>query len=730
MKKKKKKKTHVPVRLNLLFFVVFLLFSILVLRLGVVQIVYGEDYRREIERTEDITVNNPVPRGKMFERNGKIIVDNVPLDAITYTRYQGTKTEEMLETAEKLAKYIDKDTEKITERDKQDFWILKNPVRAEAKIKKKELKMVAEEKLTQKDLYKLQRNRITQAELNEFSAAELEVLAIFRELNSSKSLTPKIIKNKNVTREEFAVVSEHLEELPGIDITTDWDRKYAFGETLKSVLGKVSSSEEGLPNEQLDYFLARDYSRNDRVGKSYIEMQYEDVLHGQKAKVKNRTDKAGNIIESIPISDGERGKDIVLTVDMDLQLTVEKIIEKQLKEKKSHGNTQFLEYAYVTIMNPNTGEILAMAGKRYYKDEKGKWVMEDNALGNLASSYTVGSTVKGATVLTGYKTGATKPGQTRWDRTLRIKGTPDKGSYKDLGSINDTEALKLSSNVYMFLTAIDIAGSQYIAGQPLRIPRPRLEDTYSIMRNSFSQFGLGTRTGIDLPNEMAGFKGPVDGGKLLDLAIGQYDTYTPLQLAQYVSTIANGGNRMKPHIVKEIRQPIDDKDTLGPVIQEMPPVVLNRLDMKPAWIERVQTGFKRVTQEKGGTAYKWFGDKSYSPAGKTGTAESFYDGPKRKNYKEPPPTINLSFVAYAPSNAPEIALSVVVPWAYQGQPAHNMNKEIGAAAMDAYFNLKKQRAQQQQSTQSTEEKVTGPDAVLKVPVETEGTTAGEESQNY
>ncbi|WP_180954284.1 peptidoglycan D,D-transpeptidase FtsI family protein [Bacillus sp. M6-12] len=730
LQKKKKKKTHVPVRLNLLFFVVFLLFSVLVLRLGVVQIVYGEDYRREIERTEDITVNNPVPRGKMFERNGKIIVDNVPLDAITYTRYQGTKAKEMLETAEKLAKFIEKDTEKITERDKQDFWILKNPKRAEAKITKKELNMVAQEKLTQKDLYKLQRDRITEAELNEFSPQELEVLAIFRELNSSKALTPKIIKNKNVTREEFAVVSEHLEELPGIDITTDWDRKYTFGETLKSVLGKVSTSEEGLPNEQLDYFLARDYSRNDRVGKSYIEMQYEDVLHGQKAKVKNRTDKAGNIIESIPISDGERGKDIVLTVDMDLQLAVEDIIEKQLKQKKAQGNTGFLEYAYVTMMNPTTGEILAMAGKRYHKDENGKWVMEDNALGNLASSYTVGSTVKGATVLTGYKTGATKPGQIRWDRTLSIKGTPDKGSYKDLGSISDTEALKLSSNVYMFLTAIDIAQSRYVAGQPLRIPRPRLEKTYSIMRNSFSQFGLGTRTGIDLPNEMAGFKGPVDGGKLLDLAIGQYDTYTPLQLAQYVSTIANGGNRMKPHIVKEIRQPIDDKDTLGPVIQEMPPVVLNRLDMKQEWIKRVQTGFKRVTQEKGGTANRWFGDKPYSPAGKTGTAESFYDGPKRKNYEEPPETINLSFVAYAPSDAPEVALSVVVPWAYQGKPAHNMNKEIGAAAMDAYFNLKKQRAQQQQSTQSTEETVKGPDSVLKVKVENESTTAGEGSQNY
>ena len=74
-------------------------------------------------------------------------------------------------------------------------------------------------------------------------------------------------------------------------------------------------------------------------------------------------------------------------------------------------------------------------------------------------------------------------------------------------------------------------------------------------------------------------------GKLLDLAIGQYDTYTPMQLAQYVSTIANGGNRMQPHIVKEIRDPVDDNEELGPIAKENSPTVLNRLNMKDEWIE-------------------------------------------------------------------------------------------------------------------------------------------------
>ncbi|WP_163103409.1 peptidoglycan D,D-transpeptidase FtsI family protein [Peribacillus alkalitolerans] len=704
--KEKKKKTHVPFRLNIVFFVVFVLFSILVLRLGVVQIVYGDDYRREIERTEDVTVNNPVPRGKIFDRNGKAIVDNKPLDAITYTRYQGTKSDEMLKVAENLAKLIDKDTKKVTERDKKDFWILKNPKRAEEKITKAEKKKYAEKLLTDKELYKLQLERITENELKELTGEELEVLAIFREFNSGYALTPQIVKNQGVTQKEFAVVSENLQYLPGVDITTDWERYSQFGLTLQSVLGKVSSSEEGLPSEQLEYYLARDYSRNDRVGKSYVEYSYEEVLHGQKAKVKNVTDKAGNILESIPITEGNRGKDLVLTIDMDLQIAVEKILEEELKEKKARSNTQLLDRAFVVMMNPKTGEILSLAGKQFERDKKtGQVKFNDFALGTFTTSYTMGSSVKGATVLTGYQTGAISPGTVLYDTKLRIKGTPDKGSYTNMGNVNDLEALRRSSNVYMFKTAINIGNGNYVPGKPLRV-NPKAYDT---MRYFYSQFGLGVRTGIDLPNEMVGFKGSERGpGKLLDLSIGQYDTYTPIQLAQYVSTIANGGYRMQPHIVKELREPVEDNSILGPLIKQIPPTVLNRLDMKPEWIERVQQGFIQVMHVQGGTARVKFSGADYKPAGKTGTAQAFYDGPLRKNYDEPPETMNLTLVGYAPYDNPEVSFSVVVPWAYQGRTnGHTMNQDIGRKIMDAYFELKKARAGQKLDQSNAVQKVEG-----------------------
>lgn len=678
----------------MLFFIVFVLFSALILRLGIVQIVYGDDFKREVERTEDVTVHYPVPRGKMYDRNGKVIVDNIPLNAITYTRYQGTKVDEILEVSERLSELIAIDSkviEKIPVRDKKDYWILKHPTEASKKVSKKE-----KEKLKDKEVYKLQLERITDEEIGSLSAKDLKILAIFRECNRGYALTPQIVKNEGVTADEIARVSENLESLPGVDTTTDWKREYPFVNTLKSVLGKVTTSAEGIPLERKDYFLSRDYSQNDRVGKSYIEMQYEDVLTGQKTKVKNQTDKAGNIISSEVVSEGKRGKDLVLSIDMDLQIAVEKIIEEQLREKKKLSGTYLLDRAYVVLMDPNTGEVLTMAGKRLVKDpETGQEVMQDDALGNITTSYNVGSAVKGATVLTGYQTGAIQPGTVFVDRPLQIAGLSFKSWSSSLhGAMNDITALKRSSNVYMGLTAIKIGKGNYVPNAGLRIDFA----AFDTIRNSFAQFGLGVRTGIDLPNETIGFKGPIDKtepGRLLFLSIGQFDTYSNMQLAQYVSTIANGGKRLQPHIVKSINEPVMEDDTIGPISTEITPTILNRLPMEPEWIERVQEGFRQVMQAPGGTAVSFFGSKPYSPAGKTGTAEAFYDGPKRSEFgKEPPATINLTLVGYAPHDNPEVAMAVLVPWAYQGGKGHYINNQIGAAVMDTYFNLKAQREAQ------------------------------------
>ncbi len=685
----KKKKKQVSLRLNFVFFTVFVLFSMLILRLGIVQIVYGEDYKREIERTEDVTVNSPVPRGKMLDRNLTTIVDNSASNAITYTRSQSTGNDEMLEVAEKLAKLINKNTEEVRDRDKQDYWILMNPDRAKEKITDDEWDLYEEKEIDDKDLYDLQLKRITEKDLSELTDEDLEILAIFREFNSGYALTPQIVK-KNVTAKEYAAVSENLEQLPGVDTTTDWDREYPLEPTLSSVLGGITDSNEGLPRERLQYYLSRDYSRNDRVGKSYLELQYEDILHGQKAKVKNVTDKAGNVLDTKVITEGQRGKDLVLSIDMDLQIAVEKIIEEELAKAKQQPGTRLLDRAFVVLMDPFTGEVLTMAGKQIVKDEEtGANKMQDFALGNIITSYTVGSAVKGATVLTGLNEGAITTGTTFHDTPIVIKGTQPKSSWRaGLGTLDYKNALKVSSNVYMFRTAINLGGGVYRYNQPLSIN----PNAFDVFRNSFAQFGLGVRTGIDLPNEMAGFKGIDRGpGLLLDFSIGQYDTYTPMQLAQYVSTIANGGNRIKPQVVKEIREPNMDNEEIGPVLKTFEPVVLNKVDAEPEWIEGVQEGFRRVMQVNGGTAYGSFGSASYKPAGKTGTAQAFYDGPERSKFDSAPPVMNLSLVGYAPYDNPEVAMAVMVPWAYEGNTGHSANSTIGRRVLDTYFDLKKER---------------------------------------
>lgn len=692
-KMKTEKRKSLPIRLNILFLLAFIIFTIVVVRLGMVQIVFGEDYTNEVQKQEEVDVSTSVPRGKIYDRNLNTIVKNKPMNAITYTRTSSTSQEDRLKIAKKLAEMIKIDTDKITERDKKDYWILTRPKKAEKLITDQDRKKVKDGKLKEDDLYQLQLDRITEDKLNELTDQDLKVLAIKRQMDSGYALSPQYIKNKDVTAKEMAVVSEHLDELPGVDVTSDWKRDYPYNGLLRTMIGSISDSNEGLPKSLLDHYLSLGYNRNDRVGKSYLEAEYENVLQGQKEKVKNITNKSGDIVDKEVISEGKSGKDLVLTIDVDMQKEIEKIIEDELKSAKAQHSAPLLDRAFVVMMDPRNGEVLSIAGKQL-KNESGKLKVDDYALGAMTSSYAMGSAVKGATVLTGLQTGAINLNTTFRDEPLWIGDSPNaKKSWRlGLGTLGIQGALEQSSNVFMFKTAIALGKGQYKAHQPLNL-QTKAFDTF---RYYFSQFGLGVKTGIDLPNEASGYKGSQRlPGFLLDFSIGQYDTYTPLQLAQYVSTIANGGYRMKPQLVKEIREP-DSKKGIGAVTQSVQPEVLNKLDMSDQYIKEVQNGFRRVMTK--GTAAGQFASASYKPAGKTGTAQSFYDGPDKS--KTGTSTYNTTLVAYAPYDNPEVAISVVVPWVYNdyGQ-RYSMTNEIGRKVLDKYFELKLK-----QSKENTAEK--------------------------
>ena len=690
---KAKHHANLTFRMNVLFFAIFIAFSMLIFRLGYMQIVQGEEYVRELERKEEVPVNTSVPRGRMYDRYGRILVDNQPENAITYTKMQTTKTEDMLKIAEELATLIEQPTKRVTMRDKYDFWILKNRDAAYEKVTEAEVTEINKrEDITisqaNAEVDKLVRSRITDEELVQLTEADLEVLAIYREMASGYNLSPQIIKNENVSADEFARVSEQLTELPGVNTTTDWKRVKL---STLSVLGRTTLPTKGIPKEKLDYYLARDYSRNDRVGESYIEAQYEELLQGQKTVVKNITNKKGQVVDTVTTYEGEPGKDLILTFDSELQVETEKIVEEELLKLKAMGGSYLLDRAFLVMMDPNTGDVLSMVGKKIEKDPNtGKNIIVDYAYGSFTTAYEAGSTIKAATVLTGYNQGVISMNTTLGDQPIKLAGTNSKSSiFNPSGyiSMNDLRALEQSSNSYMFQIAMLINGTPYSYNMPLRLK----DNTFPTMRSNFAQFGLGVKTGIDLPNEVSGVMGPTGptkGGKTLDLAIGQYDTYTTLQLAQYISTVANGGYRIQPHVVREVRGPSKDGQQLGPLETEIGPTILNRIDNPTEEINRVKEGLRRVYTGTHGSARRQFANAPYTAAGKTGTAEVVYYGPLREHYGTN--TINLTHVGFAPFENPEISYAVVIPWVttnFKNNYLDN-NNVIARRSLDKYFELK------------------------------------------
>lgn len=217
---------------------------------------------------------------------------------------------------------------------------------------------------------------------------------------------------------------------------------------------------------------------------------------------------------------------------------------------------------------------------------------------------------------------------------------------------------------------------------------------FDTFRQSFGSFGLGTKTEIDLPGEGTGAVGTDTlTGKLMDFSIGQFDTYTTLQLAQYVSTIANGGYRVAPKMLKEIHEPSEDGTTIGPLVEEVETKILNRINNTDAEINQVKRGMKYVYYGKNGTARNLLAGAKYDAGGKTGTAQADYYGDDKSQYGKR--TINLSHVGFAPFDNPEVAYAIVIPHISTNQrkypPATN---ELTRAALDIYFDLKEKRLQE------------------------------------
>ena len=676
---KRKKKINYERIINKRVFVILIalisLFSVVFIKLFMVMLIDKDKYNDKLLAltNKSITLNSS-PRGRIYDRNYNVIVDNKAINTIVYKKEKGTTNKEMIELAYTVSPHLNLDVSRLTLRAKKEFYLAKYPDKCKKKIKSSEYEKVKQRKLSNKDIEELKIERISLDELNVFKDEDLKTAYLYYLMNNGYTYEEKVIKN-GVTDEEFAYISENNDKLKGFNTRVDWERVYPYGDTLRTILGTVSSSSQGIPSEDKNYYLKLGYSLNDRVGLSYLEKQYESYLKGEK-----NVYEAVNSHELRLVKEGMRGNDIVLSIDINLQKEIDNLIDEAIIKAKSEANTEYYDHSSVIVTDPNTGEILAIASRKIVGDK-----IIDNINSILISPITPGSVVKGASMLVGYETGAIKFGEKMLDECVKIAGAPEKcSSVNDLGVIDDLTAMAKSSNVYQFKTAIRVNGQEYYRGMKLNFNQKAF-DTY---RNMYHAFGLGVKTEIDLPIESAGYTS-VDkaSGNLLDFVMGQYETYTPIQLAQYVSTIANGGNRMQPHLLKEVRK-ATDKDTLGDVMYTFEPKVLNKIEVKSENLKRVQEGFYAVMHMPGGYGRGYINDRM-DAAGKTGTSQSFID--TNNDGIIDTETITSSFIGYAPYNNPKVAFMVTSPNSSHTNSSNNfaslVNYRLTRAITDKYYDM-------------------------------------------
>ena len=675
--KNKDIKEIVEKRYNILIGLILVIMIVLAVNLFIVQVIEHELYVSKVEQlSQNIVTSTSTPRGRIYDRYGRVIVDNKAVKVIYYKKPSGVTTKEEIQVAYKVAEMISLDYKKLDEDDLKKFWVLNNSELAKEKITEEEWQLLDERKLTSADIEDLKIKRVTEEELDSFNKTDRLAAYIYYLMNVGYSFDEKVIKKEDVTDKEYALIAENVNNIKGFDVRLDWERVYPYGDVFRTILGTVSTSESGIPYELKDYYLDLGYELNDRVGTSYLEYQYESLLKGEKTVYQILDDGTRKIID-----EGSRGKDIVLTIDIELQKAIEEILAEEVVNGKSYPNTKYYNRSFAIISDPNTGEILAMAGKQVV-EEDGKYKVYDYTPGIVTTPVTAGSIVKGASHAVGYKTGALKIGERRDDSCIKIANTPLKCSWTTLGSVDDIGALKYSSNVFQFHTAIKVGGGVYRYNEELNID-PKAFDIY---RDTFKEFGLGVKTGIDLPIESLGYTSDSTlAGHLLDFSIGQFDTYTPIQLSQYINTIANGGYRIEPHLLKAVYNPT--KDGLTDLLYEVEPTILNKITLEEKYLDRIKLGFREGVVS--GIANGYVNSK-YNPAAKTGTSESFID--TDGDGVVDTETMSNTFGAYAPYDDPEVSFIIVSPDIYYHDTSTSrapINRIISNRISQKYFEIYK-----------------------------------------
>ena len=592
-----------------------------------VSILKNKEYYTKLldEKTNIYVYGISAPRGRILDCNGKVLVDNIGIKTIYYNKIKGITKSKELEIAGLLANILSVDEATIDEL--KEYYLINNND-GKYLITDEEYKLFEERKITKEEIEIKKRARITDDMLN-YSSKEKTQAHIYSLMNKGYIYSKKKIAS-NLTEEEYAKIIES--KIPGITGELSWDRIYLYGDTLKNIFGRIGS----ITKETKEYYLTKDYELTDTVGISYLENVYEDYLRGKKAKYKVGSDYTLTLLE-----EEQKGNDLILSIDIDMQIKTEEILKDKLILAKKYGNTEYFKDSYALVSDPLTGSIKAISGIRLNDDN----TFSDISLNNINKSYTIGSAVKGATIAVGYKYKLIEPGKYINDSCVKLLFVPQKCSFKKLGKVNDLTALSNSSNYYQYMIAIKLTGNTYTPNMKLNATK----EHFKKYREMLSSFGLGVKTGIDLPNEQTGIMGKtIADDLLLNLSIGQYDTYTPIEVLQYINSVATG-KRIKLSLMQEIKS---EEETL----LENKSEVLNNVDLDKESLDRIKEGMKLVLSEGTG---KFYVPQGLNFAGKTGTSESFLDT-NNDNIVDTA-TISSTFTGFYPADNPKFSIVVITP---------------------------------------------------------------------
>lgn len=664
-------------RFNLITILVYIIGIVLIVQLFNLQVVNGESYREQSNTRLSRVSSIKAARGSIYDRSGNELAGvKIQNDIEMYKT--NISDEELNTSILNLINLLNQHEIKI----EHTFPVKINPfeytIEGEALSKWKKKYKLDENADAETAFYKFK----DKYEISTDNIEDIQKIISLRYkiTTTGYSATKSITIATDVNEEIVAQISERNSDFPGISIETSASRTYLAGNLASHVIGYTGKIKEEEYNAQKDI-----YDIDDIVGKTGVESLFEEKLRGEDGEKQVEMSVDGTITGEYVSKNAIAGSDIVLTIDSNLQKVTQDALENCINKIKSGGFSQTYDAqgGAAVVMNVNTGEVLATASYPTYEPQ---WFVGGISQQNWAylrddtrhpqlnkaiqSAYEPGSIFKMVTGIAGLESGAI---------TSKEK-INDTGVYKKYGSewncwyftsyhrghgyLNVKQALQHSCNYFFYETG-DRMGIETLAKYALH-------------------FGLGKRTGIELPSEKSGSLASklVNGkGDALNASIGQGDnSFTPMQIAKYISSIANGGTIVNPTIIKsvlnsdgteiskeEIKKYTNEK--LG--IEETD----DGINVSPESINIAKEGMRMAASEAGGTAYNVFKKFNIEVAGKTGSAEAKDD--KGKDI------VNAWFVCFAPYEKPEVAVVVMIENGGHGNYAAEVARDI----LTQYFGM-------------------------------------------